>query len=513
MKFLHLITGKAGKFALSALQAVGLSAAVGVAGIAAWQYLDTPADNTAFNPSQFNNGGEVVYVAGATGGTYGSNGEVQSAFMAKPSKALEMIERQEQQAALADEMQDSADMAAGAQLPSTPSMPTAYQMGGSEGLGGGGNVAREQDLKNNPMALVQQSMGNIQGVIAQAQAQGQAQANAAAQAPADAAANAPKLASASRDWGRGALGNGGGNAFNSSFSVQSSGLGGNGSGTAPSAGEAQTVMSDIQQRMASANTLADTNMIKGRSSFGGDGLGGSRGASSMGARRGSKGANELEFIRKRSADAARNKHRSPNEAGRAFLASTQVSGGLMIDGTNVTTGQGQGSKDFEGETNARLRGVGSHIAEVAIPREDQRSKDRNNLNKWMWTAIGSAIAAMITIPAIKHITVMGVPVGLIMAIALAVAVTAICVVGFVKAAQFANTWGGSGLSTTLMILTPILTAGVWLSFAFAGAMKGAYASVLKTLGISGGVGSSILTTTAGVGAMGAISPWIGGSGE
>ena len=108
---------------------------------------------------------------------------------------------------------------------------------------------------------------------------------------------------------------------------------------------------------------------------------------------------------------------------------------------------------------------------------------------------------------------MGVPVGLIMAIALAVVVTAICVAGFVKAAQFAKTWGGSGLSTALMILTPILTAGVWLSFAFAGAMKGAYASVLKTLGISGGVGSSILTTTAGVGAMGAISPWVGGSGE
>lgn len=496
MKFLHLITGKAGKFALSALQAVGLSAAVGVAGIAAWQYLDTPADNTAFNPSQFNNGGEVVYVAGATGGTYGSNGEVQSAFMAKPSKALEMIERQEQQAALADEMQDSADMAAGAQLPPTPSMPTAYQMGGSEGLGGGGNVAREQDLKNNPMALVQQSMGNIQGVIAQAQAQGQAQANAAAQAPADAAANAPKLASASRDWGRGALGNGGGNAFNSSFSVQSSGLGGNGSGTAPSAGEAQAVMGDIQQRMAAANTLADTNMIKGRSSFGGDGLGGSRAASSMGARRGSKEANDLEFIRKRSADAARNKYRSANEGSRAFLASTQISGGLMIDGTNVTTGQGQGSRDFDGDTKARLRAIGSHIDDVLIPEQEERERDRANLKSWMWTTIGVAIAAMLAIPSLKNASLFG----LIAAICLAVAATALCVVGFVKAAQFANKWGGAGLSTTLMIITPILTAGVWASFIWATAFKTFYTNVLELLGLKGGTAAAGGGAGAGAGA-------------
>ena len=509
MKFLHLITGKAGKFALSALQAVGLSAAVGVAGIAAWQYLDTPADNTAFNPSQFNNGGEVVYVAGATGGTYGSNGEVQSAFMAKPSKALEMIERQEQQAALADEMQDSADMAAGAQIPPTPSMPTAYQMGGSEGLGGGGNVAREEDLKNNPMALAQHSMGNIQGIIAQAQAQAQTQGGAPqGSAEAAAAANAPQLASAARDWGRGALGSGGGNAFNSSFVVQSSGLGG--SGGAPAAGEAQAVMGDVQQRMAAANTLADTNMIKGRSSFGGDGLGGSRAASPMGARSGSKEKNELEFIRKRSADAARNKYRSANEGSRAFLASTQISGGLMIDGTNVTTGQGQGSKDFDGDTKARLRGIGSHIADVVIPEQDERERDRASLTNWMWATIGAAIAVMITIPAIKHINVMGVPVGMILSLILAAAVTAVCVIAFVKAVQFAQKWGGSGLSTALMIVAPILTAGVWTSFFFASAFKSAYASVLKFLGISGGAGSAIASTVATTAASSAISPLLSG---
>ena len=73
MNIFKWITGRAGKMALSAAQAVGLSAVVGVAGIAAWQYLDAPADNTAFNPAAQYNPGEIVYVAGASGGAYGAN--------------------------------------------------------------------------------------------------------------------------------------------------------------------------------------------------------------------------------------------------------------------------------------------------------------------------------------------------------------------------------------------------------------------------------------------------------
>lgn len=93
MNIFKWLTGRAGKMALSAAQAVGLSAVVGVAGIAAWQYLDSPADNTAFNPAAQYDPGEVVYVAGASGGAYGANGEVESAFRAKPSKAIEMTEK------------------------------------------------------------------------------------------------------------------------------------------------------------------------------------------------------------------------------------------------------------------------------------------------------------------------------------------------------------------------------------------------------------------------------------
>ena len=85
--------GKSGKIALSTAQAVGLSAVIGVAGIAAWQYLDAPSDNTAFNLGGQYNPGEVVYVAGANGGSYGANGEVQSSFLATPSKAIEMTEK------------------------------------------------------------------------------------------------------------------------------------------------------------------------------------------------------------------------------------------------------------------------------------------------------------------------------------------------------------------------------------------------------------------------------------
>ena len=83
MNIFKWITGRAGKVALSAMQAVGLTAVVGVAGIAAWQYLDSPAEtNNTFTPAAYDSG-EVVYVAGANtgayaGGSYAGGGESPS---------------------------------------------------------------------------------------------------------------------------------------------------------------------------------------------------------------------------------------------------------------------------------------------------------------------------------------------------------------------------------------------------------------------------------------------------
>lgn len=484
MNIFKWLTGRAGKMALSTAQAVGLSAVVGVAGIAAWQYLDAPADNTAFNLAGQYDPGEVVYVAGASGGAYGANGEVQSAFRAKASKAIEMTEKMTLAQKQAEEFDDSVT------LPSSvaPSDPQAYQMGGTEGLGMGGNRANEQDLKNNPMAMMQQSMSGVTDAISRAQAQAQGQGAApAGQAPAG-QAPAGTLASASRDWGssaatRGGSG-GGGNAFNSSFSIQDSGKGGKGSASSGSLEDVGSVMAAAQ---AKASSMMEGARMQSHSSFGKDEmLGANRDAMVTNARK-SREYKDLEFIRKRSADAAKNRNRSANEGARAFLASTRISGGMTVVGDNVTTGQGQGSKDFDSTATPNLRGLKTWA--TAVDDEmTRRNKDKATLMKWLWSALGTALAVMIAIPILKNITILGIPVGLIAALILAAGATALFATGMAKAFQFSNAWGSSGLSTTMKIMMPVLTCGVWASFIWSSAFKDFYSSALEKLGLTGGTG-------------------------
>lgn len=482
--------GRSGKIALSTAQAVGLSAVVGVGGIAAWQMLDAPSDNTAFNLGGQYNPGEIVYVAGASGGSYGANGEVQSSFLATPSKAIEMTEKMTIAQKRAEEYDDSVTVSAPA-----PSDPQAYQMGGTEGLGMGGNRANEEELKNNPMALAQQSLAGVSDAISRAQQQAQQQA-AAGGANGQKQGGAPaSLASASRDWGSSAatrgLGGGGGNAFNSSFVVQDSTKGGKGASNG-SLEDAAQVMKNFQAQAAAAQEGA---RMRARSSFGSDMMDGNLDAWAGNARD-SKEANELKFITKRSADAAKNKNRAANEGARAFLASTKISGGMSVVGESVTTGQGQGSKDFAAPTDVKLNSVGAWSEDFDITQED-RLKDRNAMLSWMWGAFGVAIAAMIAIPLVKNITVLGIPVGLILALIIAAAATAVCVVGFVKAQQYANKWGKDGMSVAIRVITPILTAGVWASFIWAGAFKELYTQVGEKLGLVGskGAGASNSFTT------------------
>ena len=66
MKILTKLIDKSGKLALSALQMGGLAAVVGVAGIATWNMVNSSSDNTAFNPSMYDDE-EVVFVAQSGG--------------------------------------------------------------------------------------------------------------------------------------------------------------------------------------------------------------------------------------------------------------------------------------------------------------------------------------------------------------------------------------------------------------------------------------------------------------
>lgn len=481
MKIFKWLTDRGGKIALSAAQAVGLSAVVGVAGIAAWQFLDTPTDNTAFNLGGQHNRGEVVYVAGASGGTYGENGEIQSAFMATPSKAIEMTEKQALAQKQAEEAAESFTIPVD-DVPSSPALAGAYQMGGSEGLGMGGNFANEEILKNNPMAFAQQSIAGVTDAItrAQAQAQGAGQ-NGTAAAGGQPAGAAPALASASRDWGSSAatrgLSGGGGTAFNSSFVVQDSQKGGGSAASAGTPEQAARVMQQFQEQLAASGQ--EGQRLRAQANFGGSqGLDPDWDATAAGFRNAREGK-DLEFIRKRSADAAGNRNRAANEGARAFLASTKISGGLRVSGANVTTGQGQSSADFNGEYDSQLRAIQGWSTDSNMDAI-QRQEDRNAMIKWMWTAVAVAFAAMIAIPFVKHIPI----VGKAMALIIAGAATLVCGLGFVKAINYAKDWGGSGMSTAIGIITPILTGGVWASFLWSKAFKNLYTKVGEKLGFT-----------------------------
>ncbi|MBO5011646.1 MAG: hypothetical protein J6C49_04235 [Elusimicrobiaceae bacterium] len=495
MNIFKWITGRAGKVALSAMQAVGLTAVVGVAGVAAWQYLDSPAEtNNTFTPAAYDSG-EVVYVAGANtgayaGGSYAGGGESQSSMQIS-TNTLKRLERQEMSQRAAEEMAEYAPDYSASVASSSPTQ--AYQMGGTEGLGTGANVANEFDLKNNPMAAMQQSMAGVTDMISQAQAQAQQQAQAAA--PGQAPAGAPTLASASKNWGSSGATSGGssGNVFNSSFAVQDSGKNKGSVSAADAAKQAGDVMASAQAQ--AARMMRDGSSMRARSSFGNNNMIGEGRDASVQNSRTSKDGRDLDFIRRRSADAAKNKNRSAVEGARAFLASTKISGGMMISSDNVTTGQGQGSKDFNQDYDANLRGIKTWSANMEN-KTAQRDKARHDMQTWFWVAMGIATAAIIAIPFVKKIPIWG----WWIALGLAAVATAFCAVGFTKAMSFAKNYGSTGYSTMAQICTGLMVAGVWTSFFLSHLAKDlVMKDVPKLLGISASTGAAV---GVGVGAVG-----------
>lgn len=493
MNILKWITSRAGVASSTVLKAVGLTTVVGAAGIAALQFLDSPADNTAFNPAAQYDPGEVVYVAGGGAGSYGSGGfsvdgystGEASSSMRISSAQINRLDRLTQ----ADSEEEVAEEAV------APSDPLAYQMGGSEGLGMNANVANEAELKNNPMAMMGDMMSNISNITqgVQGAAAGATGAGAAA-AQEGAAAGAPALAAAQKDWSKGAAtsGSAGGNAFNSSFVVQDSAKSGSNAGNV-SAEQAADVMKQFQGQMSS---IRENAQMRAKSNFGkAEGLPGSWDAS-VAKSRTSKEANELAFIRKRSVDTAKNSHRAANEASRAFLASTKISGGMRISSENFVTGTGQSSADFNNDYEANLRGI-KNWAEARDEYEEERQKELNSLKGWFWGGLAVAIAAMIAIPIIKNIPLWG----MIAAICIAVAAIIVLVVGFALAIKFGEKYGYKGWPLGISIALPILMAGVACSFFLADAFLKFFTKVGSFLGFgNAAIGGGIVIggITAGV---------------
>ena len=96
MNIIQWLKSQAGNISASVVQIAGAGAVVAVAGFGEYNYLNntsTEESNAFLPPSSYNE--DVVYVAGVSGGSYGSNGELQSSFQAAPSRAIELTQRQE----------------------------------------------------------------------------------------------------------------------------------------------------------------------------------------------------------------------------------------------------------------------------------------------------------------------------------------------------------------------------------------------------------------------------------
>ena len=125
-----------------------------------------------------------------------------------------------------------------------------------------------------------------------------------------------------------------------------------------------------------------------------------------------------------------------------------------------------------------MRGIGKWT-QSAVNEATLRRIDRQNLQKWLWRAIGICLAAMLAIPFLKHSFW-----GVFAAVALSVAALAVAAMAIVKAGQFANKWGGSGMSTTVMIVGGLMVAGVAASWVLRYAAKDFLAEASKTLGLT-----------------------------
>ena len=491
-KFLN----RSGKIALSAMQAVGLTAVVGAAGFGAWQYLSGPADDpNAFNPAQYNPG-EVVYISGANTGGYSGrsygNGDPGSSVQVS-SRTLQQLDRQAMAERAAREMEEESSQIYSSADPA----PGAYQMGATEGLGMGANFVSDANSNSSPGGVLSQSMAGMKNMIAKAQQQVAGKAGGKQPAGEDKDGTSPALGSVTPNWSRGAGGSSGG----SSFALQNSGKNKGGRNAAGGAGNGPGGVADaLATAQEQAAGMLEGARIRGKSSFGPmDTLGANRDATVDKGRRGRDGKNDLEFITKRSADAAANRYRAANEGSRAFLASTQVSGGMRITAENVTTGQGQGSKDFDTDMEAQLRGLRTWGADLSAT-EVQRDADRAALGSWMLTAGLISVVCMALIAVFSKLP----PWGYIV-VALAAAVIAFLVYRTIeKSIEYGNAWGwGGGLAIGGLAAAALMLFFGVAAFVWPTAIANFVVGFLKLFGVGLELGATVGGSAAVVGGAGA----------
>jgi hypothetical protein len=473
MKFLQWL-GKAGKASVATL--AGLGGVAAVAGVASWVYLsgDNP-DNTSFNLGG-NPSSNIVYSVGGNA-DYSAGSQEGGSDLLVSSRNIQILDEQSLRETEAEEMAQSHKTAA-----------QAFATSGGDALLGnsgyqGDKIGKYSGSVEDPTA----SLAGLSDVIAKAQGgmggvnmQGGPNGGAAANGEAEKEGGKPALASSQRpDWGSSAALSGkGGNGVNNQFVTQANGLGRSASGA--SGNVAEQVAGALQAGEAGASGVLKSVLPNGRGSFGNANKL-EQNVGSTGGRGGfdrNKAINRLRFAQKRSTEEAKNKHRMAVTT--AFMGGDRRTGGITLEDGSLTTGQGQGSQDLSGDFKSGLKNLSGFHADMT--NEDlKRQEDASQLKSRLWATIGVAIAAMIAIPLLRCIPIFG------WALAAAVACAALATIAslFVKAAQYGNDWGSSGLTTVCYILGSVLAGGVAASFFFPGVFLKVIGKVATFLGLGG----------------------------
>lgn len=173
----------------------------------------------------------------------------------------------------------------------------------------------------------------------------------------------------------------------------------------------------------------------------------------------------LNQIAKRSVEISQNKYRAANEGSRAFLASSQNSGGIAVE-NGVALSEGTASEDFSAAA-VKARGKAEQSLNDLTLRELQRKQHRQRLMKSMISLIFLTIPAMFAITALMKTARKPGPHS-IWALAAAIALGAIMIaaigVFMADAIKYMKKWGGSGITTASMFVGPALAGLIAISY-------------------------------------------------
>lgn len=318
---------------------------------------------------------------------------------------------------------------------------------------GAGRVGGAHAGGVNPQARAaagrNEGLGGNNGAVAWG---GRAQANGAAM---NAAANAgASRAAATVQHGVMATASGGatGNTFGGSSRAGRNGVNGansNRSGNSLGSVEGYKISGAMPQGSVA---YAGAKMGNGSANFG-DTRGGRAGRGMQ-----SGDGRTLNQIAKRSVEISQNKYRAANEGSRAFLASSQNSGGIAVE-NGVALSEGTASEDFSAAA-VKARGKAEQSLNDLTLRELQRKQHRQRLMKSMISLIFLTIPAMFVISSLMK----GGIFSKIAAVAIGAAMITAIGLFMASAIKYMNQWGGSGLTTASMFVGPALAGLIAASY-------------------------------------------------